>query len=402
MDLDTLRRSPIGRLVPISDRDQRWGVYSYYAFIPSPLPASIPLGEETSARVADAAMAVGRLDSTAQQLPNPQLLVRPALAREAVSTSALEGTFAPISEVLEGEIVGRDALSAPGREVLNYMDAAFEGIGLLKERPISLNMLARLQAILVRGTRGDSYDAGQVRQRQVYIGPEDQPIEQARFVPPPPGDDLRDGITAWERWIHADTATHLLVRIAVGHYQFEALHPFSDGNGRLGRLIVALQLVEEGVMRHPLLTISDWLKPRKEEYKDGLLRVSKTGDFDSWVGFFCGGIKAEAELAVERINRLLRLRNEFVNRVRTSGSRASTARSVAEQLIGFPLVDIPWVARQHSVSYPTAKDAVERLVELGLLVRAGARRGRGRPRQVFLCPAVMAELESRGATIRTS
>lgn len=395
MDLDALRRSPVGGLVPISGNDRRWGDYAYFAFLPSPLPVSIPLEEETSARVADAAMAVGRLDSTAEQLPNPQLLVRPALAREAVSTSALEGTYAPISEVLEGEIVGRGALSPSGREVLNYMEAAFEGIRLLRERPISLNMLTQLQAILVRGTRGDSYDAGHLRQRQVYIGPEDQPIEHARFVPPPPGDELRDGTAAWERWIHADTATHLIVRIAVGHYQFETLHPFSDGNGRLGRLIVALQLVEEGVMKHPLLTISEWLEPRKDEYKDGLLRVSVTGDYDSWVRFFCEGIKAEAEIAVGRINRLLKVKDDLVSLVRSSGSRAGTAISVAEQLIGFPVLDIPWVARQHHVSYPAAKDAVEKLVGLGLLAKAGTRRGRGRPRQLFACPAVMAELENR-------
>ena len=389
MDIEALRNSPIGRVVRISGHDARRGPFSHFAYIPDPLPESLPLIEATFSIVADAAMALGRLDMAADKVPNPMLLIRPALRKEAVSTSALEGTYAPLTEVLEGEVLGRERVSPEAREVINYVDAAERGLQLLAQRPISLNLIAELQKTLVAGTRGDSYDAGQLRQRLVLIGPEDAPIEHARFVPPPPGDDLAEGVAAWEKWIHAESP-HLLVRVAAGHYQFETLHPFSDGNGRLGRLLVVLQLIEAGALRYPLLNIAEWLEPRRQEYQDHLLRVSIDGQFDPWVAFLCAGIQERAHASTRRIERLLELRESFQERVRTAGSRGGTAYRVAGELIGFPIMDVPWVRERHEVTYQSAREALERLVAIGILREI---RRSGRTRRLFICDEVLAELD---------
>lgn len=388
MDLAALRKSPVGVLTPISGQDQRCGEFDYFAFLPNPLPATVPLGEPTIGAIADAAMSLGRLDVAATNLPNPNLLVRPVLTKEAISTSAMEGTFAPLTEVLEGEVVGRTAVSAEAREVLNYVEAAQRGLTLLKDRPLSFNLLAELQSILVRGTRGDSFDAGQIRQRQVLIGSPNAPIDQARFVPPPPGNDLRESVSDWEKWIHAENEIHLLVKVAMGHYQFEALHPFSDGNGRLGRLLVTLQLIEGGALKYPLLNISEWLEPRKDEYFEHLLQLSVHGDFDTWVGYFCLALREQAVVAAERISRLLHLSSSLESRVRSAGSRGGTAFLVAKELIGFPILDVSFVAKAHRVTYHSAREAVLRLVDLGILREI--RRGR---RRLFVSDDVLRELE---------
>lgn len=390
MDIEGLRKSPIGRLVPISGHDARWGSFDYWAFVPAPLPDRVPLVEKTFGCVADAAMAIGRLDVAADKIPNPMLLARPTLRKEAVSTSALEGTYAPLMEVLEGEIVGHEGVRAEAREVINYVRAAELSLQRLKSRPVSVNLIAELQQVLVRGTRGDGYDAGRIRDRIVFVGPERGPIDDARFIPPPPGDVLQQGVSDWERWIHQQGDTHLLVRVALGHYQFEALHPFSDGNGRLGRLLMVLQLIEEGALRYPLLNLAEWLEPRKDAYQANLLQLSKDGDFDHWVTFVCTGVREQAEAGIARIDRLLAIRESIVERVKASGSRGNTAVGVADELIGYPVMDIPSVARQRGVAYQSAKEAIERLVSLGVVREV---RRSGRTRRLFICDDVLDELD---------
>lgn len=389
MDIEALKASPIGRLVPIAWSDIRRGDSSYWAFVPSPLPDEIPLEQATVGLLADAAMALGRLDMAVARVPNPMLLIRPALRKEAVSTSALEGTYAPLTEVLEGEIVGPDEVSASAREVINYVVAAERAVKLLETRPISLNLIAELQKILVVGTRGDAYDSGQLRQRLVMIGPEGAPVERARYIPPPNGDELVNGITQWEKWIHRD-APHLLVRVALGHYQFEALHPFSDGNGRLGRLLVVLQLIEAGALKYPLLNIAEWLEPQRQEYQDRLLRLSIDGDYDSWTSFLCRGIKEQAEASTNRIDRLLAVRESILQRLRDAGGRGGTPARIAGELIGYPIIDAPWAANRYGVGYHAARDALERLTSLDVLREV---RRSGRTRRLFVCDDVLRELD---------
>ncbi|MCX2933843.1 Fic family protein [Mycobacterium sp. CVI_P3] len=335
----------------------------------------------------DASMSVGRLDFAVKRLPDPSLLVRPALRREAQSTSALEGTYATLDELLEADYVDEANRRAEVREVLNYVRAAEKGLRYIERKPICLNVIAPLQKILVRGTRGDSYDSGRLRETNVYIGERSLGIEAARFVPPPAGDELALGVSAWEKWIHREDDLPLLVKIAMAHYQFETLHPFSDGNGRLGRLIIALQLVTAGALTYPVLNISQWLEQRKDEYKDALLAISRTGDFDPWVAFFCEAVHHQAEDGVARIEELLEFQLELRQRLADIRARG-VVNNIAESLLGYPVITISRAAELHHVTYPPASNAIETLVRLGVLREStGQQYGR-----VYVCDRIRAIL----------
>lgn len=393
MDIALFENSPVGRLQPIAghdtylDRD-----YNHFAFVPTALPEAVPLEPLTIKLMSEAERAVGRLDAAASRLPNPSLLVRPALYREAVSTSALEGTYAPFQEVLEADYIEERKRSAEVREVRNYVQAAERGLQLIREKPICLNLIAELQAIIVRGTRGDSFDAGRLRGGQAYIGERALGIERSRFVPPPSGDELKDGVSDWEKWINSDDHTPLLVKAALGHYQFETLHPFSDGNGRLGRLIVTLQLVYAGALQYPVLNLSPWFEPRKERYKDLLLAVSQRGEYDEWLQFFFSAISAQADDAVARIDELMAVRAEFLERLRADKAKG-VVLEIVEDLIGYPVITPSQAASLHHVTYPPAAKAIDRLVQLDIL-REVTGRSYGR---VFACERVMRIVERPGS-----
>ncbi|MGA8331353.1 MAG: Fic/DOC family N-terminal domain-containing protein [Mycobacterium sp.] len=367
MQVEEFSNSPVGGLVPISGHDAYLGRdYSHYAFVPAPLPESINLSLGAHKLAGQASLDVGRLDFAVKRLPDPGLLVRPALRREARSTSALEGTYATLEEVLEADYVEDANRTAEVREVLNYVRAAEQAFTLIQSKPICLNVIAPLQATLVDRTRGDSWDKGRLRESNVYIGERSKGIEASRFVPPPFGDYLSEGVSEWEKWIHAKDDYPLLIKIAMAHYQFETLHPFSDGNGRLGRLIVTLQLVTAEALTYPVLNLSPWLEPRKDEYKDLLLEVSKTGDFDPWIRFFCEAVHHQAEDGVRRIEELLAFQLELRQRL-TARQARGVVNAVAESLLGYPIITIPEAAQLHGVTYPPAKKAIETLVDLGAL-----------------------------------
>lgn len=367
MQVEDFEKSPLGRLVPISGHDAYLGRdYDHFAFLPAPLPAEIRLSMGAHKLANQASLSVGRLDFAVKRLPDPGLLVRPALRREARSTSALEGTYATLEEVLEADYVEEANRTAEVREVLDYVRAAEQALDLIQTKPICLNVIAPLQATLVNRTRGDSWDKGRLRESNVYIGERSKGIEESRFVPPPFGAPLVEGVSDWEKWIHAEDDYPLLIKIAMAHYQFETLHPFSDGNGRLGRLIVTLQLVTEGALTYPLLNLSPWLEPRKDQYKDLLLRISKTGDFDPWVRFFCEAVHHQAEDGVKRIEELLEFQTDLRQRLADKQARG-VVNAVADSLLGYPIITIPEAAELHKVTYPPAKKAIQTLVELGAL-----------------------------------
>lgn len=377
--------SPVGDLVPVSGHDAYLKRdYNHFAFSPKKLPHSVDLSLKTHKAVSEASLSLGRFDFAVKRLPKPGLLVRPALSREAQSTSALEGTYATLEEILEADYVDEASRSAEVREVLNYVRAAERALVLVEEKPICLNVIAELQKILVRGTRGDSWDSGRLRETNVYIGERLKGIEESRFVPPPAGDVLAQGVSEWEHWLHADDDLPLLAKIAIAHYQFETLHPFSDGNGRLGRLIVTLQLVTEGVLTYPVLNLSPWLEPRKDDYKDLLLEISATGNFDPWVAFFSEAVRHQAEDGVRRIEELLafqqNLRDDLA-RVKARG----VVNQIADGLLEYPIITTPMAARIHGVTYPPAKNAIKTLVDLKILSEVPGR-DRG---QLYRCDAIM-------------
>lgn len=370
-----LRTSPIGRLVPISGHDARFGEdFETEAFVPDDLPDRVDLPGRVWMAVSDAMSELGRLDAAAALVPNPQLIVRIATRREAVGTSALEGTYADLTQIFAAEVLPRDDqdpdVPPNVREVMNYTRAAEAAYAWISERPITLGMLCSLQAQIVRGTSSDGPEAGAMRQTQVFIGAKHRRVTEARFVPPPPGDQLR---AAWERWVAWLTADGpaaeiaLLARVAMAHYQFETLHPFTDGNGRVGRLVTVLQLLREGALRSPVLSISPWLEERGEEYRDHLLAVSVTGDWGPWVEFFAQAVLEEARGGHDRIMRLLALRQALSDTVRSALPRARLAVEITEDLIAYPILSVSDAQRRYGRTNQANRNAIAALVELRIL-----------------------------------
>lgn len=354
--------------MPINGTDPLTGqAFDYFAYVPEVLPAALELRSATWSQVAAAEGALGRLDQASQQFPEPALLRRPALRREAQSTSALEGTYAPFETVLASEPEERRGLSLELREILNYVVAAEEGFTWAKDRPITVGLIERLQGVLVADTPSERYDAGKIRERQVFIGSRGLPIEDSRFVPPPPGASLRAAVADWIEWIR-DPPPDLspVVRAAMAHYQFETLHPLFDGNGRIGRLLIAMSFIRDGVLREPILVVSPWFEARRGAYEDGLFQLSVSGEWDAWIRFFATGVRDAADTTRMRVERLMAWREEALGRVRAAGV-SGVAERVAGDLIGSPIVRAPLIARQHHVTPQGAMLALRRLAELGIV-----------------------------------
>lgn len=373
--MSSLGESPIGSVVPITGHDPRFGEsYEAEAFVPADLPDRVDLPGSVWMAVSEANAELGRLDAAASLIPNSQLVTRVATRREAIGTSALEGTYAELTELFAAEVLPFEeqrAEVAPNlREVMNYARAADAAYGWIGERPITLGMLAALQAEIVRGTEGDGPEAGSIRESQVFIGARHRPVSEARFIPPPPGDRLRAMCERWVDWLSATEPVgqiQLIARVAMAHYQFETLHPFTDGNGRVGRLVAVLQLMREGALRSPVLSVSPWLKDRADEYRDHLLAVSTTGDWAPWIAFFARAVGAEAVSGHERIMRLLDLRKELGETVRAALPRARLAVEIADDLIAYPMLSVSDAQRRYGRSNQANRNAIGSLLDLGIL-----------------------------------
>lgn len=388
MDVEVIRGSPIGQVVPISGFDQRTGEeYEHWAYLPHPLPrdTELRLSTATWGTVTRAEAALARLDEASRQIPEPALLRRPSLRREAQSTNALEGTFAPFEDVLEPDVEERETLPLDLRQNLNYVATAEEAFAWIAERPLTPAFLGQLQLMLVRRTPGEHSDAGGLRDRQVVIGAPGTRVVDARFVPPPPGDQLRAGVDNWLGWVAAPPEDYpSIVRAALAHYQFETLHPFSDGNGRIGRLLIVLQLMLDRILAEPLLVVSPWFEQRRAGYQNGMLDLTITGNWDPWVGFFAEGVAAGAERTRRNIESLLLWRDEAIQVVRRARSSGVPER-LASDLIGSPILTASHVARRHNITHQGAMHALRRLADLGLLVEQERSNGR----RVFRALAVI-------------
>jgi Fic family protein len=375
MDLTKFGPGSPGSLVPINGTDPSHGPWEHSAFLPFPLPAESPdLSPATYLAVANARAALAGLDSTSRQLPNPRLLRRPTLQAEAQSTSALEGTYAPLADVLTADEDRPSTLDL--REVLNYVAMADRAFAWVEEdRPLTLGLLGELQKILVRGTRSDSATSGRVRDVQVVIGrrPEaamsELPVVAARFVPSPPGLDLEARVRDLLDWIAVPRSEVIdpVVAAAMAHYQFETLHPFSDGNGRIGRLLVVVHLLTMGVLSEPTLTVSPWFESRRSDYYDHLLGVSTDGAWDSFVRFFATGLEASATQTQRQMLSLVEVQGRLKEAVRQSKLRADTAHALVDYAVANPSFTVRAVERDLGVSYARANGLVGQLVSIGVL-----------------------------------
>lgn len=374
MRAELFRDSPTGTLVPITGTDPRFRPREHVAYVPHGLPDSTPsLSIRTFNAVARARAALAALDASARQLPDPGLLRRPTLRREAQSTSALEGTYAPLEAVLAADDEDEQA-DAELREVLNYVRAAEHAFAWVAEgRPLTVGLLVELQGRLVRGTASEDQHAGRLRGIQVMIGARGARVHDARFVPRPPGMDLELQVRDLVAWMGRDHGEEIDPVVAAGmaHYQFETLHPFTDGNGRIGRLLVVLHLLRLGPLTEPTLTVSPWFEARRADYFDRLLAVSRTGDWDGWVRFFADGLAASARATEQDLVDLLAVQALLKGRVRAAGLRADNAMRLVDFTLQQPIFTVQQVRRHLGVTYPRANGLVAQLVSAGVLRQHG-------------------------------
>jgi Fic family protein len=365
-----------GRYVPGSMAESR-----YQAFIPAPLPPDPPLdltGSELIARKERADQALGRLDGITLMLPDPQLFLYQYIRKEALLSSQIEGTQSSLSDLLLYELD-----EAPGvplddvEEVSNYVSALNHGLRRLREDdfPLSLRLIREMHALLLQGGRGGNKHPGEFRTGQVFVGGGFGAL--AHFIPPPP-DALPEALASFERFLHAQRGEMPpLVKAALAHVQFETIHPFNDGNGRLGRLLIALILCNEGVLREPNLYLSLYFKRHRAAYYDRLNTVRVGGDWEGWLGFFLDGVADTAQQAVDTAQRLLALLARDRARIAALGSRAGNVGLVFEQFARRVLLGVPQILPQLALSAPTVRSAIRTLQDMDILNElTGQRRNR--------------------------
>ena len=335
----------------------------FYAFFPEPLPRRLDLPSEVVVLLDEATGAVHRLGGVGRLIPNPHLLIGPHLRLEAVLSSRIEGTKTDVRQLLRfeaGEAPNSDDAD-DAREVQNYIHAMEHGLLRVHEGfPVSIRLFREMHEILLSGVRGQHRRPGDLRESPVWIG--GTTLDNAVFVPPPQ-DEMRIALDDLERFLHEHDHP-LLVQLALAHYQFEVIHPFLDGNGRIGRLLIPLMLVLRGALSQPLLYLSAYFEQYRSQYYDNLLITSQTGDFMPWLTFFLRGVRRQARDAEERTVRLVELQHDMRNALLEEGRPNSVVR-LAEYLFSVPVVSASRVSRILDVTRPTAHSAIETLVERG-------------------------------------
>lgn len=357
MDISAFRSTARGRVHQTLE--------GYEAFFPEPLPRSLEYSEETVHKLNDAVAAVHRLGGASRLLPSPDLLSRPYIQVEAVLSSRIEGTRTTVHDLLRYEAgeAAEDAANQDLIEVANYSRALDSGFRRLKELSLSLRLIKEMHATLFKGVAG-AQTPGEFRTSQNWIGPPGCTLATATFVPPPPN-DMGEALADLERFLH-ERERPVLITLAMAHYQFEAIHPFLDGNGRIGRLLVPLVLAERGVLAWPLLPLSVYLEQHRTRYYELLFETSTGGDFTDWFNFFLDGVRDQARAAEERAARLVDLQKDL--RERLLHARASnTCLRLADHLLSNPLITGKRAQQVLAVSRPTAHATIDRLEELGIL-----------------------------------
>jgi Fic family protein len=350
----------------------------YWAFIPNPLPPAALAYDTVLIRLlGEAERAIGELAGVGRLLPDPHLLIAPAVRREAVLSSKIEGTHSGLGDLFFFEAAPEEVQDpADVREVSNYVTALEYGLVRLDEFPLSLRLIREIHERLMRGVRGDAARPGEFRSTQNWIGPPGATLMEATFVPPPVP-DMEAALDAFEKYLHAENdPTPPLIRLACIHSQFEMIHPFADGNGRVGRLLIVLLLVHWGLLPAPLLYLSAFFESHRDDYYRHLLAVSREGAWEAWIAYFLRGVREQARDAALTAKRLLDLQQEY--RRRLSAKRLSKITlSLLDALFLNPVTTAPRVRDRFQVNFRTAQGAIDDLVEIGVLREVtGQRRNR--------------------------
>ena len=380
------RRGPHGRKIRCPG--------GYQAYLPDPLPPGIAWNGELVAALSQADLAVGRLAGEGRRLPNPRLLIRPFVRREAVLSSRIEGTQATLGELLAAE-AGAVVERSPEdlREVANYVFALEHGVARLAELPLSLRLVRELHEKLMRGVRGDTATPGEFRRTQNWIGPAGCTLADASFVPPPP-ERLMDCLGAWEKFLHDETLPPL-VHAALAHSQFEAIHPFLDGNGRVGRLLITLLLVERQVLPSPLLYLSAFFEATRPDYYARLSGVTERGEWEEWLDYFLRGVAGQSEDALGRIRRIDALVAGWREGIAEAPSRLP--ERTLDLFVENPFWTVNKLAERLGVAFTTAQRAIDRLEAAGIAALASeAKRNR-----VYCARAILEILEEPPRLPRT-
>jgi len=339
----------------------------YWTFIPTPLPPEIEWTTPLILALSDADRELSKLTTLAGNFPFPRLLTQPFMRREAVLSSRIEGTRASLVDLYNYESAQLSFLEPTDdvREVHNYVLALDYGLERLETLPVSLRLIREIHARLMEGVRGGNLTPGKFRKTQNWIGPAGSTIETATYVPPPM-DEMHNALNELEKFIHADTEIPTLARAGMIHYQFEAIHPFLDGNGRVGRLIIMLLFHEWNILSQPLLNLSAYFERHRQEYYDHLLAVSQRGKWEEWLRFFLRGISLQAQDSVFRMTSLQGIRTKYEALVQADRNSARMAE-VIDFVFSRPILTIKQLESGLDMPYMAAKRYVEKLVDAGVL-----------------------------------
>lgn len=351
-------------------------IQGYKAFIPAPLPPDPPLGidMEMQGLLSTADRALGRLDGSILTLPDPDLFVFMYVRKEAVLSSQIEGTQSSLDDLLNAEAKIFD----PERpedvdEIINYVNALNYGLRRLGELPVSVRLIREIHERLLSGVRGSERQPGELRKTQNWIGPSGATLAEATFVPPPP-DDVPPALSAFEKFIHKADTFPALVKIGLSHAQFETIHPFLDGNGRMGRLLITFMLCEKEILQKPVLYLSHYFRRHRSRYYDLLQSIRDDGDWEAWIKFFLRGVSEVSRESTETARQIVSLREHHRRLVTEEFGRAtSSGLKVLEKLYSFPIVTVNNVMKITGSSFPAANQLTGKFVSNGILSESTGR-----------------------------
>ncbi|MFQ5632084.1 MAG: Fic family protein [bacterium] len=370
METELFKNSPAGQCIFTPEK--------YHAFVPNPLPPILELDWELANLLSEANARLGELSGAGRLLPNPHLLIQPYLRREAVLSSRIENTQARMDDLFYFEADESEPPHAPDvREVANYVHALEYGLKRIKELPISGRLVREIHERLMKDVRGGHTHStpGEFRRSQNWIGPPGCTLMEATYVPPPVV-EMQDALADLEKYLNNPAKEPVLVQCALMHYQFEAIHPFLYGNGRVGRLLITFLLCERDVLSQPLLYLSAFFERYRDEYYRRLLAVSQQGDWRGWIEFFLRGIIVQSKEALENANAILDLHAELVSKVQ-SKKAPHTARRIIDHLFANPIVSIHGLSQNWKLEYRTVQRGILHLEKLGILQEiTGQRRNR--------------------------
>jgi len=362
----------------------------YLAYVPNPLEPSLDFPLPLIYALSEADRAISELAGIARTLPNPHLLIGSFVRKEAVLSSRIEGTQASFSDLLFFEAANLREKEVPDvREVANYVKALQYGIDRLGELPLSLRLLREIHARLLDGVRGEERTPGEFRRSQNWIGPPGCTLMEATYVPPPV-EEMKDALSAFEKYLHTPSKLPPLVRMALIHYQFEAIHPFLDGNGRIGRLLITLLLCTERILSQPLLYLSAFFERHRDDYYRLLLAVSQTGAWNEWISFFLRAVATQARDAIRRSDKLLGLWRNYRNKMQDVRASALLLQLI-DDLFAYPAITNSRASHKLSITHRSAQLNIDKLVAAGILTEAtGQKRNR-----LYIAPEILSIIEER-------